>query len=180
MVLSNQKFREIVLQLLYSQEVGHPNETHLIELMMNELAVSKKNVRLAYEKTQKILTNLPKIDALISSVSATYDLNRIQIVTKNILQLALFEMFFDHQVPPKVAIAEAIRLSRKFNTPESASFVNAILDQLYQTSLGTPGDVDQLSQRLNDLEESEKQASERALEQLYEQDTEEELHGDKG
>lgn len=132
MTLSPQKFREIVLQLLYSQDIAHPDESLMTELMMAELAISKKNVRLAQERVHMISTHFSEIDSLITSVSTSYDLDRIQIVTKNILRLAVFELFFDDQIPAKVAIAEAIRLSRKFNTPESASFVNALLDRLYQ------------------------------------------------
>jgi N utilization substance protein B len=165
MALSQQKFREIVFQILYSQDLGQPDEALMTELMMAELAVSKKNVRSAQERVQLIRKRLPEIDPLIASVSTSYDFDRIQTVTKNILRLAVFEMFFDDQIPPKVAIAEAIRLSRKFNTPESASFVNALLDHLYQASLGGPVDPQQLAQLSQALMQSEQIASDAAREQ---------------
>lgn len=155
MTLSHQKFREIVLQLLYSQDITRPDEALMLELMMAELAVSKKNVRLAQERVKKIKDLLPQIDPLITSVSASYDFDRIQVVTKNILRLAVFELFFDDQIPPKVAIAEAIRLSRKFNTPESASFVNALLDQLYQKKQGESTNPEHLHHHAKNLQESE-------------------------
>lgn len=132
MALSRQKFREIILQLLYSQDITRPDESLMLELMMSELAVSKKNVKLAQEKATQIHSLIPTIDPLIASVSSTYDIDRIHITTKNILRLGVFELFFDQETPHKVAIAEAIRLSRKFSTPESASFVNALLDELYK------------------------------------------------
>ena len=165
MALSQQKFREIVLQVLYSQDLGRPNEALMTELMMAELAVSKKNVRLAQERVQLIRDRLSEIDPLISSISTSYDFERIQIVTKNILRLGVFELLFDDQIPPKVAIAEAIRLSRKFSTPESASFVNALLDHLYQASLGGPVNPKQLEQLSQALKKSEEIASEAAQEQ---------------
>jgi len=163
MALSQQKFREIVFQLLYSQDIGRPDDALMTELMMAELAVSKKNVRLAQERIQKIQEILPEIDALIASVSTSYDFDRIQIVTKNILRLAVFELLFDDQIPHKVAIAEAIRLSRKFNTPESASFVNALLDHLYQKSQGVQVDPQKLAQQSQTLLHSEQIASDAAL-----------------
>lgn len=132
MSFSPQKFREIVLQLLYSYDIAHPDENLMTELMMGELAVTKKNVKLAQEKAARILQELPLIDQKISSVTTSYDFDRIQTVTRNILRVAVFELFFDPSIPPKVVIAEAIRLSRKFNTPESASFVNGLLDNLYK------------------------------------------------
>lgn len=163
MALSQQKFREIVLQLLYSQDVSrHPNEAFMTELMMAELAVSKKNVRLAHERVHHIQQQLVKIDRLITSVSTSYNFDRIQIVTKSILRLGVFELFFDDQIPPKVAIAEAIRLSRKFSTPESASFVNALLDHLYQVSLGSVVNVQQLAHPSQALIDSEQIAAEAA------------------
>ena len=164
MALSQHKFREIVFQLLYSQDIGHPDEALMTELMMGELAVSKKNVRSAQDRVSQIQGHLAEIDRLISSVSASYDFERIQTVTKNILRVAVFELIYDNQIPPKVAIAEAIRLSRKFNTPESASFVNALLDNLFQKSLGIEADKQHLDQSSQEFLESEKLASEAAKE----------------
>lgn len=177
MALSQQKFREIVFQLLYSQDLGHPDETVMTDLMMSELAVSKKNVRLAQERVQSILARLPEIDPMIVSVSTSYDFDRIQTVTKNILRLGIFELFFDENIPPKVAIAEAIRLSRKFNTPESASFVNALLDHLYQASLGDKGDLSSLEHHSKALLQSEQAASEFSLRSPSKNEFEDEEEG---
>lgn len=164
MALSQQKMREIVLQILYSVEVGFPPEALMIELIMNELAVTKKNVRLAYERALQINKLLSEIDPLISSASTSYEFIRIQTVTKNILRLGVYEIFYDDQIPPRVAIAEAIRLSRKFNSPESALFVNALLDHLYQASLGKAvEDNHELSEQAQLLIKSEEIASEKAL-----------------
>lgn len=179
MALSHQKFREIVLQLLYSQDLGHPEQKVMLDLMMSELAVSKKNVRLALEKVQKIMDYLTQIDPMIASVSTSYTFDRIQTVTKNILRLGVFELFFEKQTPPlpsKVAIAEAIRLSRKFNTPESASFVNALLDHLYQSSLGEKTDNEILEQQAQVLLESETEVAQTVEENnLKLEDQEEDL-----
>lgn len=171
MALSQQKLREIVLQLLYSQDITHANEALMTELMMSELAVSKKNVQLAQQRMQKIRERLSEIDPLIASVSTSYDFARIQAVTRNILRLGVFELFYDDQIPYKVAIAEAIRLSRKFNTPESASFVNAVLDHLYQASQGGQVDPQALAQRSQAFIQSEQIASDAAQEQhLHQQE----------
>jgi N utilization substance protein B len=167
MALAQQKFREIVLQLLYSQDIAHSDEALMTELMMSELAISKRNVQLAQKRVQKIRECLSKIDPLIASVSTSYDFERIQAVTKNILRLGVFELFYDDQIPHKVAIAEAIRLSRKFNTPESASFVNAVLDHLYQASQGGSTDSQILAQRSQALMQSEQIASNVACEHSF-------------
>lgn len=133
MALPPQKFREIVFQMLYSSEFlgTDPEETSL--MLMNELKVTKKSVAAAREKVNQILQNLSVIDEKISLHSTDYSFERISRVEKTILRLSLFELLFETDLPPLVAIAEAIRLTRKFGTPESAQFVNAILDRVYKT-----------------------------------------------
>ena len=66
-----------------------------------------------------------------------YDIDRIHSVERNVLRLGIYELFFDPEIPPKVAIAEAIRMSKKFGTPESVSYVNAIMDNIYKRKQGT-------------------------------------------
>ncbi|MCE2982589.1 MAG: transcription antitermination factor NusB [Parachlamydia sp.] len=153
MSLSPQKFREIVFQLLYSYDMGHTDETAMTDLMMAELEVSKKNLLLAQERTKKIIALLPEIDSQIASLSSSYDFERIQRVTRNILRLGVFELKYEGIIPPKVVIAEAIRLSRKFSTPESASFVNGLLDHLYRAT-----DPGELKEKIEQLEKSEQEA----------------------
>jgi transcription antitermination protein NusB len=127
-MLPQQKFREMVLQILYSSDFAPLNNEEMLDLLMNELEISKKNVKTAQIRAQQILDKLPEIDLLIASTSTSYEIDRIHQVTKNILRLALYELLYDPEIPKKVAIAEAIRLARKFGSPESTSFINAILD----------------------------------------------------
>jgi transcription antitermination protein NusB len=171
MALPQQKFREIVFQILYSLDIGMSKEDDIINLIMNELAVTKKIVRCAYEKVQAILQKKNEIDALITKMSLSYEFERIQTVERNILRLGVYEIIFEEGFPPKVAIAEAIRLARKFGSPESASFVNAVLDGVYKSSLGEPVDNTKISQSTDALmkieevsEEASKELKNRVLE----------------
>ncbi len=132
MALPKQKFREVVFQLLYSFDIGDSSEENMIPLLMKELSVSKKSVLQALDKAKQIKEHLFKIDELIIKVCKSYRFERIQTVEKNVLRLAIYEMFYDKDIPQKVAIAEAIRLTKKFSTPESISFVNAILDNIFK------------------------------------------------
>lgn len=156
MSLPQQKFREIVFQMLYSHDMGRATDEDMLPLLMAELSVTKKAVVQAQERVQEILKKQTEIDGLISKTSLSYAFDRIQSVERNILRLGGFELLFDDQIPPKVAIAEALRLARKFGSPESASFVNAILDNIYKNSIGEAMDPSQLSQTVEKLVESEK------------------------
>ena len=86
-MLPQQKFREMVLQLLYSADFAPLNEEEMLELLMTELEISKKNVRLAQIRAQQIGEKLGEIDVLIGSTSTSYDFERIHQVTKNILRI---------------------------------------------------------------------------------------------
>lgn len=131
MALPPQKFREAVLQMLYSQDFILGSDD-LVPLLMEELKTTRKAMLEAQARVNEILVKLPEIDAAIGLASTEYTFERISRVEKTIIRLGLFELLFDSSIPPKVAIAEAIRLCRKFGTPESSQFVNAILDGVYK------------------------------------------------
>lgn len=132
MPIPPQKFREIVFQLLYSQDFRESDKDETGHMIMGELKVTRKTVAEAWERVHHIEPLLSAIDEKISLSSTSYTFDRISRVEKTILRLGLFEILHDSSIPPLVAIAEAIRLARKFGTPESAHFVNAILDKAYK------------------------------------------------
>lgn len=148
MPISPQKQRELVFLLVYSDDFNSADEADMTKLLMHELEVTKKVMREAHVEKVKIQERLAELDEKITQHSKAYEFERIPRVERNILRLAAYELLYSKSVPPKVAIAEAIRLSRKFSTAESAAFVNAILDAIYQLQLtqrGSPQDAPALS-----------------------------------
>lgn len=133
MALPKSKFRELVFQILYSEDMGGEQSDSVLKLMMKELSVSKKNAREAWDRARMILDDKSRLDELISSSSKEYAFDRIPSVERNLLRLGVYELLFDEDIPPKVAITEALRLARKFSSKESGTFVNAVLDNIYQT-----------------------------------------------
>lgn len=132
MPLPPQKFREIVAQLLYSQSFEKLDPTESIPFIMQELKVTRRSTLDAHAKVDRVVEKMGEIDRQIEEASKEYTFDRISRVEKTILRLALYELLHEPELPGKVVIAEAIRLCRKFGTPESASFVNAILDPIYK------------------------------------------------
>jgi N utilization substance protein B len=132
MPLPPQKFREIVFSVLFSAafEVEELESTAL--MLMGELKVTKRAVLHALDRARQVLSHLDEIDEKIRSTSDAYQFERISSAEKCALRLGFFELFYDPSLPNKIAIAEAIRLTRKFGTPQSADFVNAILDSAYK------------------------------------------------
>ena len=131
-MLPPQKNREILFHLLYSADFT-PSETgELFPLLMEHHKVSKKTLFTAQAAVTTLTSHLSDIDKLIRETAKDYEFDRIPKVEKNILRLGIYELCFSKEIPPKVAISEAMRLTRKFATAESAHFVNAILDALYK------------------------------------------------
>jgi N utilization substance protein B len=70
------------------------------------------------------------LDAYIQEASENWKISRITYVDKNILRLAIFEMLYSGEVPPKVAIDEALELAKKFGSEDSKDFINGVLDRI--------------------------------------------------
>lgn len=181
MAVPQQKIREIMFQLLFSYDMADPQAVDMETLLMKELSVTRKTLRVAQEKVDSVLSRIDEIDQLIASTVDTYDFSRIQVVEKNILRLGLYELFYDDDIPPKVAIAEAMRLARKFSTKEAASFVNAVLDALKKKSEGQEVCTDngEIVQTFNLMIESE-QASHEAAQSCSDEEGDSDVKDSRG
>ena len=84
---------------------------------------------------QGVCENQDKLDALIVSASKNWRLERMARLDKCILRLAAFEILFMEDIPPKVSIDEAVEIGKKFGGEDSGSFINGVLDNIYNTLL---------------------------------------------
>lgn len=82
----------------------------------------------------------PELDALISQVAENWRLDRMAAIDRNILRLGAFEMLHGPDLPPKVAINEALELAKRYSTAQSSRFVNGILDRLQIVPPGAAAD----------------------------------------
>ena len=128
------KYREAVLHYLYAFELYEPSEG-LIDLISETLKLSKKKAYTAYEKALNIWNQKEALDPWIETYSHEFSLPRIYKIEKNILRIALFELFFEKLVSLKVVLAEALRLTKKFGSMHTLNFVHAVIQQSYNRSL---------------------------------------------
>ena len=77
-----------------------------------------------------VLKHQPEIDTQIADKLENFTLPRLSTIDRNVLRIAVYEMFYCDDPPPIVAINEAIELAKRFGTEDSGSFVNGILDRL--------------------------------------------------
>lgn len=184
MAVPQQKFREIVFQLLFSYDMANPHKQDMESLLMKELCVTRKTLREAQTKVDCILAQIAAIDAQIAAICISYDFSRIQRVEKNVLRLGVYELFMEEAIPQKVAISEAMRLARKFSTKEAASFVNAVLDALRKKAEGNVGcaeeELVQTFARMIESEDASRETAELSMRQtdheVEEQEVDETAH----
>lgn len=153
MTIPNKKLREVLFLLLFAKMQGMKDEPATISLVMEQLKVSKSHVISSLDKAKKIEEKYEPIDKALQSVLIDYDFERIQTVEKTALRLGTYEFLYD-KMPPKVAIAEAIRLTKKFSSLAATSFVNALLDALYKLQEGESVDRDKIKDSLDELHKS--------------------------
>lgn len=77
----------------------------------------------------------PALDEFIGNASENWRLDRMSRLDRTILRLATFELLYLEDVPPKVSIDEAVELGKKYGAEDSGSFINGILDNVYNTLL---------------------------------------------
>ncbi|MDD8019861.1 MAG: transcription antitermination factor NusB [Acidobacteriota bacterium] len=125
---SRRKARECALQILFQLEFS---PDHLDEILKGYWAIQAVKPEVKEYTTwlvSGISGHLAEIDRTIEQVSCHWRLDRMAMVDRNILRIAVFELFFEKNLPPPIIIDEAIEIARKFSGQEAAFFVNGILD----------------------------------------------------
>ena len=97
------------------------------EINANIEDVSDYSLRLV----ESTITHTHKIDDYILKKLKNWDLDRISVIDKIILRLALNEMLYFDDIPPKVSIVEGVEIAKVFGTEESSAFINGVLDSIY-------------------------------------------------
>lgn len=127
--MSRRLAREKAFQMLFQMDVGR-NSLEMARLTLDEANLSAADASFVLQLVEGTLRYQKDFDGLIKKYSADWDLERIANVDKNVMRLALYEMKYVSDVPPNVAINEAIELVKSYGTEESGKFVNGILDSI--------------------------------------------------
>ena len=123
--------REAAVQFLYQVDTHKPADVDKALEEFWRQNDAKQNVRdFANDLLRGTLEKKTEIDVKIASLADNWDFERLAVVDRNILRLALYEMLFRTEIPPVVSINEAIEIAKKFSTAESGKFVNGLLDRV--------------------------------------------------
>jgi len=128
--------RSVVLQSLYEWDFYHRKKdlTAILERNMKEFAPGIDEPDFAWRILKGIVDHLPKIDKIIEKAAPEWPLEKIAIVERNVLRIGLYELLYAdrEEVPPKVAINEAIEVAKNYGGPNSVKFINGVLGTVYR------------------------------------------------
>lgn len=120
--------REFALQACYAHELsGNPPE-QIVGEVINTQDEAGAVLEFAAALFRRTVAENSFFDMLIRRKAVNWEFNRIAIMDRLILRLALSEFLYFPDIPPKVTIDEAIEIAKKFSTEKSGRFVNGILD----------------------------------------------------
>jgi len=131
------KAREIAVKLLYEAELSGAPRPVEVEERLRRSSGDKSVTAFAAALYRGVRTNWDYLSRKISSAAEHWDVERMGVVERVILRLALYELSFLDDIPPKVSINEAVELAKTFGGKESAAFVNGILDRLWKEARTT-------------------------------------------
>jgi len=126
--------RELALKLLYALDLAGEEAVReqAGELLAGEDALPQAR-SLARELFEGTRAAMPELDRVLREAVHNWQISRMPVVDRAILRLGAFELLHMHDVPPRVSINEAVELAKKYSTEKSSSFVNGVLDKVFQT-----------------------------------------------
>lgn len=119
------------MQALYQADIGGHTIEESLENIFEEEEFIDETRKFAEDLAKGTWENVAAIDEIIKTSAIDWSFERLNIVDRNILRLAIFELRFAKEKNPiSVVINEAIELSKKYSTPESSRFINGILGKI--------------------------------------------------
>ncbi len=127
--------RSIVLQSLYEWDFYQKKLElfSVLERNIKEFGGGFDEQDFARALTKGVVVNLERLDKIIETSAPERPIDQLSIIDRNVIRIGLYELLYEDtsQVPPKVAINEAIELAKSFGGPSSGKFVNGVLGAIY-------------------------------------------------
>jgi N utilization substance protein B len=152
--------RTIAMQSLFEWDFNKRKVSELPKIVahnLKEFAPGLKDDGFVLVLVKGVIENQDEIDAKIVKTAPEWPLEQITTVDRNILRLGIYELQYDKQIPPKVAINEAIELAKTFGGEASGRFVNGVLGTLYRHMGGEEKDemtAEKMAERKKAIEEA--------------------------
>lgn len=165
--------RSIVLQTLYALDARGFDDgifTIILDQTIQDFGIGMDNVGFVRELVEGVVHKKTLLDEIIEKAAPQWPVVNIPLIDRNVLRMGLYELLFGDrdQVPPKVAINEAIEMAKVFGGQNSSKFVNGVLGTVYR-EIGEPG-KDQVSKERGESREIPTDEKGAALVYAYDND----------
>ena len=125
--------REAVLQALYAYEITKEKQSKVLKDIINRQSYDNDMKNFITSLFNFSIDNKEWCEEQIKTRLNNWEFDRVALLDRLLLILAISEIHFIDDVPPKVSISEAIEIAKQYSTEESSSFVNGVLDNIYKT-----------------------------------------------
>ncbi len=132
------KSRESALQVLYQLNITKQEAAAVVTQFEEHFLPDGMADGFVKRLVHGVLEHRLELDGLIEQYSEHWRIDRIDVIDRNILRMALFELLYCQDIPPKVTINEAIDLGKRFGSEDSGSFINGILDRVQNEVVRKP------------------------------------------
>lgn len=125
------KAREAALKILYALDITKEDPQKCIDIFWESNDGEEASIKaFANALVSGVFKNKELIDKVITGYTTNWQLKRMAVIDRNILRFATYELLFMEDIPPKVAINEAIDIAKKYGDKDSGKFVNGVLDKI--------------------------------------------------
>jgi transcription antitermination factor NusB len=128
--------RELALQFLYQLDLLGEEVLSDLPAFLREEEKSAEACRFARRLVEGTWAERDRLDVEIQSVAQNWQVSRMAVIDRNVLRLASYELLSCPDIPPTVAINEAIELGKRYSTEKSGAFINGILDKIKSRASG--------------------------------------------
>lgn len=128
--------RELALQLLYQLDLRGDDLFEQAEEFLRQEETDRESREFAEKLLRGVHEHREELDQTIRAVAQNWEISRMAVIDRNVLRLATHELLHCKDIPPKVAINEAIELGKRYSTQNSGAFINGILDKIKSRTEG--------------------------------------------
>jgi N utilization substance protein B len=124
--------REFALKFLYQSEFNEGDVEEQLSQFQERSSCNEEVGRFLDELVHTVLNHKGEIDSILRKYSDHWALDRMTVIDRNILRIGVCELMYLENIPPKVAINEAVEISKKYGSEDSPDFINGVLDRIYK------------------------------------------------
>lgn len=139
-MLKRRQAREIALQVLFYMDIRNDFRPEVLLNFCNNFLFEDTPREFFTNLVTGIIQNKALLDEKIVGVSKNWRLERMSLVDRNAMRIAVYEMMFCDDIPPVVSINEAIEIVKKFGSDDSGAFINGILNTIWKDLDANAGD----------------------------------------